>query len=76
MPLLSEWRRRQNFRMPQKVKSNCHSHNMSQFLAQVQAELEQMQKVQNDLKGQESKYLKAVQGGSSETQPQFDISRC
>ena len=29
---------------------------------QVQAELEQMQKVQNELKGQEARYLKAVQG--------------
>eukprot|EP00435_Cladocopium_sp_Y103_P054486 s485_g17.t1 len=31
-------------------------------MAQVQAELEQMQKVQNELKGQEARYLKAVQG--------------
>ena len=31
-------------------------------MAQVQAELEQMQKVQSELKGQEARYLKAVQG--------------
>eukprot|EP00434_Breviolum_minutum_P025341 symbB.v1.2.022391.t1/scaffold1983.1/size166549/7 len=31
-------------------------------MAQVQAELQQMQQVQSELKGQEAKYLKAVQG--------------
>eukprot|EP00438_Fugacium_kawagutii_P022129 Skav230288 [mRNA] locus=scaffold2934:22586:24107:- [translate_table: standard] len=33
-------------------------------MAQVQAELQQMQKVQNELKGSEARYLKAVQGTS------------
>ena len=30
--------------------------------SKVQAELEEMQKVQSELKGQEAKFLKAVQG--------------